>query len=325
MCFAVVCVGVHRAYHTQGEKGVAKSTTCAFLKSLIDPSATGNLFLSSDQRTLLVNLQQHWFLPFDNVSKVNDHTSDELCRAITGSGNQQRKLHTNDGDVIFKFRRCLAINGISNTVTRPDLLDRSILIEMERLSPDARRAESEIGASFERDRAEIMGGIFDTLSKAMAIFPTVELDQLPRMADFAQWGYAIGEALGGLGREFLDQYMDNIQKQNTEAVHSDPVATLIVALMDGRKEWSGLVSELLIELRTMAALYGISVGSADFPKQPNGLSRRMSSLTSNLETFGIHYKNAGHQRHGTVVSLKRDLSSPSSHRHGPAGFIKKAS
>lgn len=53
-----------------GEKGAAKSTSCEFLKSLIDPSALKTMTLSSDQRTLAVNLQQHWFLPFDNISFI---------------------------------------------------------------------------------------------------------------------------------------------------------------------------------------------------------------------------------------------------------------
>jgi len=33
--------------------------------------------------------------------------------------------------------------------------------------------------------------IFDTLSKAIAIHPTVELTEFGRMADFEEWGYAI--------------------------------------------------------------------------------------------------------------------------------------
>lgn len=41
------------------------------------------------------------------------------------------------------------------------------------------------------------------MSKAMKIYPDVKLDKMPRMADFAHWGYAIGEALGNLGQVFL--------------------------------------------------------------------------------------------------------------------------
>ena len=97
----------HTANIIHGEKGAAKSTASAMLKSLIDPSALETLTLQNNQRTLAVNLQSHWLLPFDNVSFINEEVSDTLCRAITGGGIQQRKLNTNSEDVIFTFQRCL--------------------------------------------------------------------------------------------------------------------------------------------------------------------------------------------------------------------------
>ena len=107
------------------------------------------------------------------------------------------------------------------------------------------------------DLPSILGGIFDTLSRAMAIYPTVKLDKLPRMADFARWGYAIGEALGGKGQEFLSEYTANIESQNVEVLNSDVVATLMVAFMQDRAEWYGRVSDLFIELSAIAPAYGI--------------------------------------------------------------------
>ena len=103
-------------------------------------------------------------------------------------GNTATQANTNSEDVIFTFQRCIAINGIQNVAKRADLLDRSILVELLRIKDEKRKELSEIMATFDADRAEILGGIFDTLSKAMAIYPTVKLCNLPRMADFARWG-----------------------------------------------------------------------------------------------------------------------------------------
>lgn len=197
-----------------GEKGAAKSTGCVLLKQLIDPLATDTLTLQNDTRTLVVNLQQHFFLPFDNVSAINGETSDMLCRAITGGSVQQRRLCTNAEDYIFMFMRCLAINGISNVANRSDLLDRLLLFELERVSEGEHKKLVEVYRDFEADRPIIFGGIFDTLSAAMARFPTVKLDKLPRMADFCRWGYAAAEVLGGLGEQFLREYTANYERQN---------------------------------------------------------------------------------------------------------------
>jgi len=319
LCWLVSCFVPnipHPAPIFFGEKGSGKSTACERLKSLNDPSALETLTLQNDPRTLAVNLLQHWFLPFDNVSYINEETSDTLCRAITGGGIQQRKLHTNADDVIFTFKRCIAINGINNAVQRPDLLDRSILIELERITEANRKEAAELQTAFEADKPAILGGIFDTLVKAMNIFPTVKLNHLPRMADFTRWAYAIAEACGaGLGDTFLDEYAENRRSQNTEAIAADPVATLIVAFMQDRTTWDDTVSELLKEIRNIAFKHGINSNTKGLPEKPNSLSRRLRGIKSNLEAVGITFQKR-EVASGTFITLnKQNISPQPPHRH----------
>lgn len=292
-----------------GEKGSAKSTACSLLKQLIDPSALETLTIPKDIRSLIVNLQQHWFLPFDNVSHINEDVSDTLCRAITGGGIQQRKLNTNAEDCIFTFKRCLAINGINNVVTRSDLLDRGILIELSRIPEEDRRELAEVQNSFKADIPYILGGIFDVLSKAMSIYPNVKLEKLSRLADFTRWGYAIGEALGNRGQEFLNEYNKNIKAQNIEAINNDVVATLIIAFMKDKKEWKGKVSELYNSLSNLTTTCGISTNSKQLPKGANHLSRKLKSLKSNLNAIGISF-NTNSKSDGTYIFIKNVNSSP---------------
>jgi hypothetical protein len=306
LCWLVSCFVPsipHAILIIHGEKGAAKSTASVMLKSLIDPSALDTLTLQNDQRTLAVNLQNHWFLPFDNVSFINEDTSDTLCRAATGGAIQQRKLHTNAEDTIFTFQRCVAINGIHNVATRSDLLDRSILIELVRIKDMNRRELSEVMASFEADKADILGGIFDLLAKAITIYPKVKLQNLPRMADFARWGYAVGEALGGHGDTFLAEYAANRDIQNIEAINADPVATLVMEFMTNRDTWQGLMSALLVELINIAPKHGVDLRSKDFPRQPNSLTRRLNGMKSNLEAVGISFEKHGDMR-GSNIYIK---------------------
>lgn len=273
-----------------GEKGAAKSTSCALLKKLIDPSELETLTIQKSTRSMAVNLQQHWFLPFDNISKISGEISDTLCRAITGGGIQQRKLHTDADDYIFTFKRCISLNGINNVANRPDLLDRAILIELSRISEENRKELSEIEKDFEENLPFILGCIFDILSKAMKIYPTVKLDRLPRMADFARWGYAIGEALGNLGQVFLDEYRENYNRQNIEIINNNVVAILMVSFMKSRDNWTGRVSDLQNEFIALAPSLGINTKSVEFPAQPNVLSRRLNEIQSNLEGIGIKFE-----------------------------------
>lgn len=274
-----------------GEKGAAKTTTSELEKSLLDPSSLKTLALTKDSRSLLMNLMEHHFVPFDNVSYLDEDTSDSLCRAITGGGVQQRTLYTNEDSTIFSFQRVLAINGINNVATRPDLLDRSILLELERISEDNRKELAEVQSDFEYAKASILGGIFDILAAAMEIYPSVKLDKLPRMADFARWGYAIGEALEvGGGKRFLSEYAENRETQNAEAIANDPVAALIIALMSVHSEWQGSAALLLSALRQIAPENGVSTNSKSFPPDATRLAKRLNGIKSNLEAEGVSFE-----------------------------------
>lgn len=292
-----------------GEKGAAKSTTCTLLKWVIDPSALETLTIPNDARSMAINLQQHWFLPFDNVSRISDEMSDTLCRAITGGGIQQRKLFSDADDYIFTFKRCLALNGINNVATRSDLLDRAILIELSRIPEENRKELSEIQKDFKTDLPYILGGIFDILSKALKLYPTVKLDKLPRMADFAHWGYVIGEVLGGLGEEFVEEYRINYEYQNIEILNSDIVASLMVGFMKNKSKWDGTMSELLNELRLFAPSIGISTNSKGIPAYPNVLSRKLNGIKSNLKSVDICYNTVA-KSDATYIAISNGKISP---------------
>lgn len=312
LCWLISCFVSdipHAMLVVYGEKGSAKSTACSLLKQLIDPSVLETLTIPKDMRSLVVNLQQHWFLPFDNVSYINEEVSDTLCRAITGGGIQQRKLNTNAEDCIFTFKRCLAINGINNVATRSDLLDRAILIELSRIEDKDRRELSEVQDNFKDDLPCILGGIFDVLSKAMTIYPTIKLEKLSRLADFTRWGYAISEALGGKGQTFIDEYNSNIKIQNDEALNNDAVATLMIAFMKDKEEWEGQSTDFYNKMIALAPDCGIASNSKQLPKAANSLTRKLNQLQSNLKFKGISF-TIYEKSNANYISIKNENVSP---------------
>ncbi len=290
-----------------GEKGAAKSTACVLLKRLIDPSTLEALTLSKDEKDLIVAMQQHYYLPFDNVSAITHDTSDTLCKAVMGAAIQQRKLHTNGDDYIFTFQRCISINGISNVANKSDLLDRTIMLELERVEPRERKELREVYRAFEIDRPIILGAIFDTLSKAMQLYPTVKLPEYPRMADFCRWGYAIAEALGYEGAQFVEEYKENSCIQNEEAINADSVAFLMVEFMRIHPQWTGRASALLKELNALAGSFGINVAN-NIPRSPCHLSRRLKAVKSNLEEVGIRFEFDHKNSSGTFISVTKKMA-----------------
>jgi len=78
-------------------------------------------------------------------------------------------------------------------IIKPDLMQRTITMHIEK--PKVVREEDDVWNAFQAARAEILGGILDILVKAIGTYPTLELENLPRMADFYRWGYAIADAM----------------------------------------------------------------------------------------------------------------------------------
>ncbi len=301
----------HIILTVHGDKGAAKSTLFKIVKELVDPSIQKILTFPKDNTELIQILSHHHYAAFDNVSRLSDWQSDALCRACTGEGFSKRELYTNDEDVIYSYQRCIGLNGINVVATKPDLLDRSILLMLERLPKDKRKPEVQLWQAFDKVKGEILSGIFITLSKTMAIYPTIKLDELPRMADFTVWGCAIAEALGYGKDAFLEAYNSNIQAQNREAIEGSPVGELILKFMEDKQEWKGRPSELLIELESLAEAMKVNIKAKTFPKAAHVLTKRLNEIKTNLLDEGITFesKHDGHQR---ILTLEYSGNSVSS-------------
>ena len=289
-----------------GSQGSAKTSLLRMFRALIDPSAMPTLTLPTRPSEFIQQLSHHYFTPYDNLSHLPDWSSDALCRAVTGEGHSKRELYTDDEDIIYSFRRCCALNGINVAAHKPDLLDRAVLIGLERIPREHRRPERELWKEFESLRPEILGAALDLLSAAMRLAPKVGLTQLPRMADFAIWGAAVAEAMGVGTETFVSAFDNNYDLRNQEVLANSPVATALQLFASERASWGGTASELLAELDRLAAAQGINTRTRYWPKAAHILTRRLNELKPNLESAGIEVTTGGSQR---AISIRRNTRS----------------
>ncbi|MBW4056164.1 MAG: hypothetical protein HIU83_12345 [Proteobacteria bacterium] len=96
--------------------------------------------------------------------------SDILCQVCTGGGISYRQLYTDEGENIAQIRHVVIINSIRLAIVNADLMDRSIIIKLKRIAPEDRKPEHDLWEDFDRALPIILGGIFDTIVKAMAIY-----------------------------------------------------------------------------------------------------------------------------------------------------------
>ncbi|MBZ9633391.1 hypothetical protein [Clostridium sp. FP1] len=287
-----------------GEKGASKTTTMKMNRSLIDPASRDIISIPKAIQDLAITLFNNYMPCFDNLDSVSSEKSDLFCIASTGGGYSKRKLYTDDDEKIINFKSRITLNGINVMATRADLLDRCIVLALERIPENERKEEARVWKDFNDDKPKILGAMLTTLSKAMKIYLTVTLDKLGRMADFTRWGYAVAEACGIGGEVFLKAYLNNQKKANQEAVESNPIATALIKYMDEVKNFNGTVSSLLTVLNQVAEVEQIDTTSTLWAKEPNVLSRRLNEIKSNLELEGIYYE-VKQKNYGRVIEIAK--------------------
>lgn len=249
----------------------------------------------------------HYFLPLDNLSYLDWEDSDRICRLVTGSGTSKRRLYTDDEDVVYNFRRVVAMNGVNIAADKADLLDRCLLIGLERVG----QFESEpiFWKRFEDAKPRILGSIFTALVKTLEVAETDSRAEVFRMSDFARFGCAFAQAIGLRQEDFLVAYRENLEVQNREALAASLVGTALEHAMenglnveDGK--WTATPSSFLSQLKSSAEQLGIDTKQRLWPKNPNWAIRRVMEVKTNLERIGIHVY--WHHLNNRTITIVKD-------------------
>lgn len=293
-----------------GSHGAAKTMALRIARMLIDPSSTGVPRFPKQPEALIQTLAHNWFAPFDNVDALSQDASDTICAAVTGMGFSKRALYTNDEDFHYAFRRCVGLNGINLVGTNADLLDRSILFQLDRIPKEQRKDEAVFLKEFADALPGILGGCFDVLSKTLAVYPSITLPRKPRMADFAVWGSAITEALGRSRQVFLDAYERNIASQNEELLDEHPIAVAIMHRLAPGAEWDGNATELHRDLKETLKEIGGDGGAQQLPKNPSALSKELNKIKPNLADAGISIERLQRSGRSRVLRIRREADPP---------------
>jgi hypothetical protein len=237
-----------------------------------------------------------YLLAFDNLSGLPHWLSDALCRLATGGSFAVRQLYTDDEERLFEAARPILLNGIEEVVSRPDLGDRAIFLTLPPIGEAQRRPESELWREFQIARPRMLGGLLDAMVQGMQGIGRVELEQLPRMADFAIWTTACEPALWPSGT-FARAYAANRRAAIESIIEADPIATCLRTIMADRTTWMGSASDLM-RLYTQSARDDVSTGGA-WTKNPRALAGRLRRAQTFLRSLGIEITFSREGRTGT--------------------------
>jgi hypothetical protein len=298
----------HPVLYLAGEEGSTKSTAAKIARSLIDPNTVPLRNLPTTVRELFVGAHGSHALAFDNVSAISAAISDALCQVASGSGFGTRKLFTDTAQLLISGYRPVIINGLLNAINRSDLADRAVIIPMSRIAPEQRCSEAELWSRFESRRSQIFGALLDRMACGLRRLPHVQLQRLPRMADFALWSVATEAFAPDV---FIRAFESAAAEANEAVAESDPVVIAVAAFMMKRKSWSGTAAELLRVLSNHDRAEAEPSAWKTWPREPSSFGKRLRLAMPVLRKMGVEVvigRASDHGRTRTIMLSKIELS-----------------
>jgi hypothetical protein len=143
-------------------------------------------------------------------------------------------------------------------------------------------------------------------------FPSVRLASLPRMADFARFGEAVGRGLGWPDGAFLSAYLNNRREATASKLEDSPLGTVLLQQLEerGSFDWTMPPAEALycftkwVDKKVAA--------SPRWPKTPTALGKEVRLLGPLLREHGLFvtFTRNRHTRQITFTTKPRsDYSS----------------
>lgn len=313
-----------------GGHGTAKSTTSRIIKALIDPSKPPLRAPPKDIRDLMIFAESSRCLAFDNISHIPVWLSDAHCQLSTGGAFSTRKLYTDNEQIVFDYCRPVVVNGITDFVTRDDLKDRAIFINLKPISESDRKTEDEFWGEFEAQQPYILGALLDGVVSAIKNLPTTKLQSSPRLADFTKWVTAAEPAFGWTPGTFYEVYSENRNDAIYDGIEYDPIAQAVIKVVEEETEWQRTATCLYAKIGEMVDQEFKK--SKAWPSTARAFSNHIRKMESTLRSIGIeiaHYRSPDRKRE-RIITIKKSLhpyqwkrSSTSSESSGKDETINK--
>ena len=286
-----------------GAMGSGKTTVGRVVKRLWDPTAPEAVRL--DPRDFLQKAAHAYVVMLDNQNALPEWAADTLCRLVTGEADSRRRLYTDDEDVIIELRRAVLLNGINVPTDRGDVLDRSLVVELERIPDGERKTEEELWKRFGFEHSRLLGAAFGMLSQAIARKPLLELSRRPRLADWGEYAAAVYEVMGWGAEQFLSDWAEVVNAQNQATLDGSPVAQTIIKFMEEKAEYEASSSKLHGKLEPVAESIGVSiVRDKAWPKSARWLWKRIKEVLPLLAAAGIQ-ANRSESKDGSRIALRK--------------------
>lgn len=275
-----------------GEQGSGKSNTTTTLNRLLDPSIAILKGAPESTSDWLMIAQAAYVVSLDNISRLTPQFSDALCRACTGESKVDRELYTNEDVLVHSFRRVVILNGINLSDTRDDLSDRLLPIPLPVIDGRKKRYEADLENLWLLQYSKLLGALYDLCSVVLREMENTQVEELPRMADFARILASLDRALGTTS---LNDYMDMIQNAAATIIDNDPFLKSLEESI--HVTWKGSANELKDYLSRVPA----RIFDRGYPQSAKAFTDKLKRSAPTLKKRGWIVEKLEANNHRNVV------------------------
>jgi hypothetical protein len=287
-----------------GYAGSTKTTAAKYTRSLIDPFLKGSVLARIPEADhLAIHSKKRRIVAIDNISHISSRESDLFCNVSTKAGLSKRELHSDDGEIILDLGNIMILTSIGNVVTKTDLLDRSINIDMPKLTSSERLSTSYLAREFTRCHGEMLGGLLNITVAALHHIETTDCPKYTRLTEFAHLGEGIERYMFDTESIFEDRMAAGVEIANDIAIDASPVASTIKEWLGNRIDpWEGTIADLLGVLKNHAKKSELA---ATLPKTANTLGSELKRMESALLQSGIVIEDYRESRSNDPAQTKK--------------------
>ena len=273
-----------------GHQGSAKTTASRVIRLLLDPTYPIENDFKRAQHDLALVFNYNALPVFDNLTTISETVSDMFCRAHSGTGFDIRAYYEDSTVKSFGYRRGMLFTAINPPTLAKDFNERTVQLELSRISDTERTGEKELLARFMARRASILGGMLDVIVQAKRLLPKMTFDWRPRWADAFELASAAAEVMGYGATRYRDAVRDNLAARATRQASAhwqEPALEAILSLMSAQGNFVGTPTDLLTAI---APYRPKNLGPAAEKKWPDSavkLGLALNHIKADLEEAGV--------------------------------------
>ena len=127
---------------------------------------------------------------------------------------------------VLKARRPLIFSGIDLGSRRPDLVERLVFVDLQKVS-SGYTSDDEFHAAFVKARPSMLAALLSLCVKTKKMITTFPAPAINRMADFCHVGEALSRVLGNADDYFVTMYNEQLEAEQEHIAEGDIVVRLM--------------------------------------------------------------------------------------------------